>query len=175
MASAAAAERMTVGIVLEHRRIDHPWQADRWRLVDVLPGQPVAEPWTVLAEGDGWRRCYAGAVELALFRGETASYRDNLASSRPAIYVVLRRTQDGPGIAVREATVDPGEIEAHSDAGDDLIEALPLPPPIAAWMEGFVARHHVERPFHKRRRDRADPEALAQRRRHDSRRGGEEG
>jgi hypothetical protein len=160
--ASAAAERMTVGIVLEHRRIDHPWQADRWRLVDVLPGKPVAEPGTVLAEGDGWRRCYAGAVELELFRGETASYRDNLASSRPAIYVVLRRSQDG--VAVREATVDPGEIEAHSDAGDDMIEAFPLPASIAAWMEDFVARHHVERPFHKRRRDRADPEALAKRR-----------
>jgi hypothetical protein len=173
MASAAATERMTVGIVLEHRRIDHPWQADRWKVVDVLPGRPAAEPWTILAEGDGWRRCYAGAVELELFRGETASYRDNLASSRPAIYVVLRRTRDGLGIAVREATVDPGEIEAHSDAGDDLIEALPLPPPIAAWMEDFVARHHVERPFYKRRRDRADPEALAQRRGHGSRQGGQ--
>jgi hypothetical protein len=161
MASAAAAERMTVGIVLEHRRIDHPWQADRWRLVDVLPGKPVAEPWTVLAEGDGWRRCYAGAVELELFRGETASYRDNLASSRPALYVVLRRSTGESGIAVREATVDPGEIEAHADAGDDLIEALPLPAPIAAWVRAFVARHHVERAFYKRRRDRADTESLA--------------
>jgi hypothetical protein len=173
MGSAAVTERMTVGIVLEHRRIDHPWQADRWKVVDVLPGQPAAEPWTVLAEGDGWRRCYAGAVELELFRGETASYRDNLASSRPAVYVVLRRAQDGVGVAVREATVDPGEIEAHSDAGDDIIEAFPLPASIAAWIEDFVARHHVERPFYKRRRDRADLEALAQRRRHDSRRGAE--
>ena len=37
----------------------------------------------------------------------------------------------------------------------------PLLPEVAVWIESFVARHHVERPFHKRRRDRADPEALA--------------
>jgi Protein of unknown function (DUF3305) len=159
--ASAVAERITVGIVLEHRRLANPWAADRWRVVDALPGCPAVQPWTVLAEGDGWRRYYAGPVELELFRGETASYRDNLASSRPALYVVLRRTREGPGIAVREATVDPGEIEAHSDAGDDLIEALPLPAPIAAWVEDFVARHHVERAFYKRRRDRADTEALA--------------
>jgi hypothetical protein len=155
------AERMTVGIVLEHRRLASPWAADSWRVVDALPGCPTAPPWTVLAEGDGWRRYYAGPVDLELFRGETASYRDNLASSRPALYVVLRRSTGESGIAVREATVDPGEIEAHADAGDDLIEALPLPAPIAAWVQAFVARHHVERAFYKRRRDRADTESLA--------------
>ena len=30
-------------------------------------------------------------------------------------------------------------------------------------IEAFVAEHHVERPFVKRKRDRADPEALARR------------
>jgi hypothetical protein len=28
-------------------------------------------------------------------------------------------------------------------------------------VEDYVARHHVERTFHKRQRDRADPEVLA--------------
>jgi hypothetical protein len=32
---------------------------------------------------------------------------------------------------------------------------------LRAAAEAFVAEHHVERRFHKRRRDRADPEALA--------------
>jgi hypothetical protein len=52
-----------------------------------------------------------------------------------------------------------------------LLESLPLPPGLRAVMEAFIAQHHVERAFHKRRRDRADPDALG--RRPGGRRGGE--
>jgi hypothetical protein len=34
---------------------------------------------------------------------------------------------------------------------------------VREMIEAFVAEHHVERPFVKRQRDRADPEALARR------------
>jgi hypothetical protein len=158
------AERLSVGVVVERRRTCSVWQSEAWCVAKlVLPGElPDVRPWTVLEEGSGWQRLYAGEVPLELFAGDTGAYRDNLQSSRPAVYVVLRR--DGErGVALREATVDPGEIEAHADAGDDLIEAVPLPPAIAAWIADFVARHHVEQPFWKRRRDRADPEALGRR------------
>jgi hypothetical protein len=30
-------------------------------------------------------------------------------------------------------------------------------------LEDYIARHHKDRGFHKRKRDRADPEALARR------------
>jgi hypothetical protein len=157
------AERLSVGVVLEHRRVDHPWATDRWVVVEVLPGEPAADAWTLLAEGEGWQRWYAGAAELELHRGETASYLENLGSPRPAVFIILRRAGHARGIVLHAVTVDPGEVEAHSDAGDDLIEAVPLPSSVRAWMEDFVARHHVERAFWKRRRDRADPEALGTR------------
>jgi hypothetical protein len=38
-----------------------------------------------------------------------------------------------------------------------------MPEPVRATIEAFVVEHHVERAFHKRKRDRADPEALARR------------
>jgi hypothetical protein len=159
----SGAERMNVGIVLERQRVERPWAEERWRPIEVLPGEPPAEPWAVLAEGDGWQRVYAGTAVVELFPGETAGYRDNLASPCPSVFVILRR--GGPhGIAIHAATVDPGEIEAHSDSGDDLIEPFRMPAPIACWVQAFVDRHHVERPFYKRQRDRVDPEALAPRR-----------
>jgi len=34
---------------------------------------------------------------------------------------------------------------------------------VRATIDAFVAEHHVEQPFYKRKRDRADPEALARR------------
>ncbi len=39
-----------------------------------------------------------------------------------------------------------------------------MPAAIQEWLAAFVEAHHVERPFVKRKRDRADPEALAKRR-----------
>ncbi|HYG91127.1 MAG TPA: DUF3305 domain-containing protein [Azospirillum sp.] len=155
------AERMTVGIVAERHRIDHPWPAERWTVVTALAGEPEVAPWTVLAEGEGWTRYYVDSAEVSLFRSEAENYKHNLDSHEPALYVILRRSPEPPGVALLAVTVDPGEIDTHSDSGDDLIEALPLPPTVAAWMQAFVERHYVPRPFHKRRRDRADPEALA--------------
>jgi len=40
---------------------------------------------------------------------------------------------------------------------------VPMPETVRATIDAFVAEHHVERVFHKRQRDRADPEALARR------------
>lgn len=157
-------EHMAVGIVVERRRLDNPWQPESWVPVAVLPGRPELAPWTILSEGEGGVRYYAGPAEIVLFRGETDNYRHNLEGPHPSVFVILRRAAGPRGVELLAVTVDPGEIDAHSDAGDDIIEALPLPGPVAAWMADFVKRHHVERPFHKRRRDRPDPEALAVRR-----------
>jgi hypothetical protein len=60
---------------------------------------------------------------------------------------------------------DPGEAEAMTTAGSDVIETVPMPGQIREALEAFVAAHHVERGFHKRKRDRADPESLGVRRR----------
>jgi hypothetical protein len=43
------------------------------------------------------------------------------------------------------------------------VEAVAMPDAVRAQLDAFVADHHVERPFHKRERDRPDPEALARR------------
>ena len=158
------AERMTVGVVVERQRIDNPWVEARWTVIGVLPGVPDLAPWSVLEQSGDHTRYYAGAGEIALHPTEAENYKDNLDSARPSIYVILRPGGDAPGMRLLSVTVDPGEVDAHSDAaGNDLMEALPLPPHVAAWMQDFVARHYVHRPFYKRQRDRADPEALARR------------
>ena len=163
MTSQQSVERMTLGVIAEWRRLDLPWASERWTVAGVLPGLPNLAAWSVLDGSEGWRRYYAGPATVELFAGETAGYRRNLLEHRPALYVILRRDRRPPGVAVHGATVDPGEVEVHADAGDDIIEALPLPDFLRAWVEGFVARHHVDRPVWRRQRDRADLEALGRR------------
>ena len=60
-------------------------------------------------------------------------------------------------------TADPSEGEAFTETGADLVEVVPLPDNVREAMIDFVAEHHVEQSFFKRKRDRADPEALARR------------
>ncbi len=152
---------MSVAVIVERRPARSRWASHVWRAVEVLPGAPATPPWTVLAEAGGATRFFAGTAELVVYSGETEALVHNLGAAMPAVWVVLRRAATAPGWRLLMATVDAGEAQAHADTGDDLVEMVEMPQAVRAWLEPFVARHHVERPRIKRRRDRADPEALA--------------
>jgi len=153
-----------VGVVVERRKAASPWLDFLWRPVSVLAGEPAAAAWTQLSvEGDAVT-FYAGAATVELHRTETANYLSNLASGAPQLWVVLRPTGVEPPYALLTVTADPAEGEALTEAGNDLVETVPMPAAVADTLEAFVAEHHVERPFFKRQRDRADPQALARRR-----------
>lgn len=163
MTDASPSPRMRVGVVVERRTAASPWVDFTWQAVSLLAGAPEAEAWTILAENDQRTRFYAGHRELFLSPSEAAQYRDNLLSGAPMLWIALRPTGTEPPFRLIAVTADPAEGEALTEAGNDLVEALPMPPEIVQQVEAFVAEHHVERPFVKRRRDRADPQALARR------------
>ncbi|WFU69716.1 DUF3305 domain-containing protein [Bradyrhizobium sp. CB2312] len=152
-----------VGIVVERRKADSPWADFVWRCVAVLPDEPETKPWTVLREEDGKILFYAGSAAVDLYPSETARYRDNLASGAPSIWTVLSPAEGIWPYSVAAATADPAEGEAFTEAGANLVEAVPMPEVLRAAIERFVAEHHVEREFFKRKRRQADPEALARR------------
>ena len=77
--------------------------------------------------------------------------------------MALRPTGVEPPYEVFSVTADPAEGEAWTEAGNDLVDVVPMPETVRATIDAFVAEHHVERAFQKRARDRADPEALARR------------
>src|SRR5215831_8476482 len=104
-----------------------------------------------------------GVAEIDLYRTETANYRDNLDSGAPMLWVALRPTGVEPPYEIFAVTADPAEGEAWTEAGSDLVDVVPMPEAVRAAVDAFVAEHPVEQPFHKRERDRADPEALARR------------
>jgi hypothetical protein len=161
--SAAPLTRIPVGVVVERRKAASRWIDFTWRPAMVLPGRPVAAPWTVLASEAEAVSFYAGSTEIGLYQTETGRYRDNLASGAPALWVALRPTGAEPPYELLAVTADPSEGESFTQAGDDLVGAVPMPAPVRQILEAFVAEHHVEQVFHKRKRDRADPEALARR------------
>ena len=53
----SAKESIDLGIVIERREIDNPWQDYSWTPVAVFPGAPpldAAGEWKKLREGEGW-------------------------------------------------------------------------------------------------------------------------
>lgn len=156
--------RIEVAVLVERRPSTTPWAEWSWQAMDVLAAAPALAPWTVLRQEAGRTLYLAGTATVALHPTDTANYRDNLLAPAPKVWVVLRPASAPHGLGLHLVTVDGGEAEALADAGADLMDALPLPAFLAAATARFVERHHVERDFFKRRRDRADPDALGTRR-----------
>jgi Protein of unknown function (DUF3305) len=156
-----ALARIVVGVVVERRKAKSPWLDFLWRPVSVLAGTPSAVPWTQISKEGDAATFYAGEAVIELHRTETASYRQNLASGMPALWVVLRPTlanSASPAFDILTVTADPSEGEALTDAGNDLVATVPMPLSIIETIDGFIAEHHVERPFQKRQRDRGEPQ-----------------
>ncbi len=147
-------ERMRLGVVVERRRSDHPWQDHGWRPVAVLPGAAEIAAWRLVAEGPGWQHYHAGTLALELFPKETEAYRINLTAGQPSVYVILRWRETGEGREVEpfHLTASAEEVQDYLDAGNDVIEAVPMPPVVRRWVEDYVARHHEPERFEKRER-----------------------
>ncbi|HEY8567163.1 MAG TPA: DUF3305 domain-containing protein [Beijerinckiaceae bacterium] len=155
-------EFIEVGVVVTRRRLNNPWVDAAWAPSAVLPAAPAVAAWTSLGATEGEETFYAGAFALELHSGETSHYRDNLVSARPSLWVALRPT-GGDEVEVAAVTADPYEGEALAETMGQAVEALPMPAEIQERIEAFFAAFHVERPFFKRQRNRADPETLAHR------------
>ena len=145
-----------VGVIVERRQAKSVWADLLWRPVSVLVGQPSAEPWTVLDVQAESVMFYAGEAVIELHRTESAFYRDNLASETPRVWVVLSPTASDPPYQLLSVTADPAEGEGFTDAGNNLVDAVPMPREIVAVVDQFIATHHVEQPFIKRRRKPAE-------------------
>lgn len=152
---------VTVGIVAA----SHP-PASRWaqrvvRPVAVLDAPAAAPPGARLGPEGPVETWYLGPAAITLHHGDTGHYRDNLTAARPSVWVALAPGAPLPRVAL--VTVDP--YEGETLAGDEglVVEALAIPPALAAAVAAFFEAHHVEHRFEKRRRDRANPDALGRR------------
>jgi hypothetical protein len=156
-------QTIAVSVIVERSKGVTQWSDFVWRPVSVLIGAPETPPWTKLTDDGERARFFAGTVEIELYRTETPYYRSNLESGTPALWVSLRAADAEPPYAVGVVTADPAEGESLTETATDMVEQVPMPEEIHQLVVAFIAEHHVEQPFVKRKRDRADPEALGRR------------
>lgn len=152
-----ALAHIPVGVVVERRKAKSVWIDFLWRPVSVFVGKATAAPWTSLDRETETSLFFAGEAVIELHRTETTNYRGNLASGAPVLWVALRPVASEQPYEILAVTADPAEGEAFTDAGSNLVEVVPMPPEIIEAVAQFIAQHHVERPFVKRRRDQQMP------------------
>ena len=163
MSVIAPAKTITVGIVVERSKGAGPWTDYLWRPVSAFTGVPGAPAWTKLSDDGGRATFFVGTTDIELYRSEAGNYRENLLVEQPLLWVALRSTASDPPYALASATVDPAEGESWVAVGTDLVDSVPMPGAVEAVVADFVSEHYVEQVFHKRKRDRADPEGMARR------------
>jgi hypothetical protein len=156
-------ESLPVGVVLTRQRIGHPWQEFSWHATEVVPGAPAVAEWRLLRQAEARTAYLAATLPLDLYPGETADYRHNLSQRQPMIYVVLRRDEGDAERPIHpfHVTASPAEAQDYLDS-DDLVDAVPMPPGVAAWLQDYVTRFHVERAFVKRGRGEREARRKAQ-------------
>ena len=163
-----------VRLIIARQSIDNLWQSHRWVIHDLVPlnlsagdGLPPSNDihFQRLRQPSGseaGEALFTAEASLDLHRAEAEAYAENLASSEPAIYVVLRQNEADDenndvdiDIHLAEISLSPYNIQDYEDCGEDQIEKLPLQGPIANFVKEFVDIHFKPEPFKKRKRDKA--------------------
>jgi Protein of unknown function (DUF3305) len=150
--------QITIGLVVERRELTGQWGGVAWRPITLFSDAPEVAAWTPLGGTRTAMRYYAGAQPIHLYSTDTTNYRDNLASGAPKLWVVMRAEGQEPPIQILLVTADPAEGEASTEAGNNIVETIDMPPDIAGVIAAFIETHHVERPIIKRRRDGKAPD-----------------
>src|SRR5690625_39664 len=148
---------LPLGVIVRRQPGATRWQKWIWRPVAVVPGAGPAEWHEMRRDGEAIEY-HAGTVMREVHRTMVDGYRAALSNEPPVVYVILRawpRRPEAPNLlplAVHAVTANAYEAEAHLDSGEDIVEPVPMPPQLIAWLAGFVDRHNREEVFIKRTR-----------------------
>lgn len=132
------------------------WEKHIWKPVAVIPGATDAF-WKELVREGEVVDYHAGTVTLELFRADVEAYLVSLNMAVPSLWVVLDRDESGRSPSdyfLSAITASAYEAQDALDSGESIVEAVPMPDSLAAWIKEFIDMHYIEEPFTKRRRDK---------------------
>ena len=169
-----------VRIILERKEINNLWESHKWVINDLIPlevsgglGYPPINDVRIyplineVKKEDGLNKnLYFAEASIDLHHAESEGYAENLQSSDPSVYIVLRdgdlideeeknnEQDDNIDIHLAEVSLSPYHIQDYEDCGEDRVEKIPLYGPIAELLEKFVEFHFHPEEFKKRKRDK---------------------
>lgn len=147
---------MPLGIVIRKSPGITRWAKWVYKAVAVIPGAGE-ENWKELRREGDVVEYHAATVELELWRTDTEAYLTGLSVKIPAIYVVMQNVNDPVSpfpIEVHLATASPYDAQDYADSGEEIVEQVPMPGALIAWVYDFIQIHHEHEVFVKRKRDK---------------------
>ena len=93
-------------------------------------------------------------MPLELYVSDTEAYVHELQTRAPSVYIVLSPDDGSPDTPwkVSLVTASPYEAQDYCDSAEVMVEKVPMPEGMQAWVADFVTRHHEEETFVKRKR-----------------------
>lgn len=146
---------LRVGAVVRRSPGVTKWAREIWKPVAVIPGAPEAF-WKEMVRDGEVVEYHAGTVGMELFRSDVEGYLVSLNMAAPSVWVVMDRdptSQSPSGWVVSAVTANAHEALDSLDNAESIVEAVPIPESLAAWIKEFIDMHYIEEPFKKRRRD----------------------
>ena len=169
-----------VRVIFEKKEIDNLWESHQWVVNDLIPlnvtsgeGHPPINDVRIrplvndaISKGDENKNLYVADASIDLHRAEAEGYAENLQSSDPSIYIVLRdgdlsddneevdNENNSIDVHLAEVSLSPYNIQDYEDCGEDKVEKVPLYGPIAELLNKFVGVHFHPEEFKKRKRDK---------------------
>lgn len=144
---------MSLGIVIRRVPGVTRWARHVWKASAILPGAAEAS-WKELRREGETVEYHAATVPLELHRTDTEAYLHGLSAREPSIYVVMRESEGHDPLDIVLATASPYEAQDYADTGEELVEKVPMPEGLIAWIRDYAAAHHEHEDFVKRRRDK---------------------
>ena len=137
-----------VRIILERKEINNIWESHKWVINDLIPlevsgglGYPPINDVRIyplineVKKEDGLNKnLYFAEASIDLHHAESEGYAENLQSSDPSVYIVLRdgdlideeeknnEQDDNIDIHLAEVSLSPYHIQDYEDCGEDRVE-----------------------------------------------------
>lgn len=151
---------LSFGIVLERRPATSRWTDWVWSVPEVIIEAPATDGWCEI-EARGETRRYLSAPHcLTLHHKMVEAYDSNIETGEPCLWVLLNEADgpEDPGWRVAAITADPHQAIGFLDSGEGLVERVPMPRAVIAWMAEYLKSLPEAPAFRKRQRDRMPDE-----------------
>lgn len=152
------AQTIPVGVVVRRTPGVTRWAKHAWRVSSVIPGAGPADWKLIRSEGEVCE-FHAATLPLTLYVSDAEAYAHELQTREPSVYIILRQNEvtvsDLPW-QVAVVTASPYEAQDYCDSSEELVEKIPMPEGLHAWVLEYVEKYYEEEAFVKRRRKNMD-------------------
>lgn len=143
---------LDLGVVVRRTPGVTKWAAHAWKAVAVLPGAGSADWKELRREGEAVEY-HAGTLPLTIYGVEAEAYVAELETETPFVYVVMRPTlDDDRPLELFTVTASPFEAQDYCDTGEEIVEPVPMPPKLLAWVKSYTDAVWSPEEFKKRKR-----------------------